>query len=340
MLDNLKSFYAQTLRNNVVVDSRGNELKSGDKALICNETKNILFLSEISNCNFSVFSYYMLGSGKILIFKITDDEYSSCVKLCNSFSDDSFSFEPEKGDSMTLSLESREKLYKQLYNKTTTRSMDMLEITGKQLQIGDLVVFFRENNESDYGIVYSNNKVVLSDMTTKIVKTVYKPLILSDKELGLQKEMQTSMIKQRSVNIKKLEKLERGMIFTSKDNLYIYLGKCTAFPYYTGVSGYDVEYKIDTPKELYIKLPATNLNRILQNSDYLFDVYGLGVGNWHCREKRRVIDDYLEVIYYAVDYIDIFTEKTESNLKYWGKMELKDSITVHKNISLKLTYFD
>lgn len=337
----LKSVLSYTLKGNYSVDIKGNNLQSGDKILIYNSFGERIIFSELDkNLNLSSFNHQIMAtSGDLYIFKLYDEEYFSAKNLWESImsKDSIYNFE---NDCFSNVLKTKEDIYKTVNNKKTARSMEMLEITGKNLKIGDLVIFFKDSNV-DYGIVYSHNKVVLKDMTIQNVKVVYKPLFLNDEEKKLQDYIQTSVLKSKNIDAKKIEKLEKGMVFTSKDSMYIYLGKCSINPYYIGVSPYIMEYKIDEADNLYIKLPSTNLKAILDSPDLLYnDIFNRNV--WPCvfKERKKVIDNHLEVKYMGIEYVQMFVDKTERNLKYWGKIKLSDSIRVFKNIYFKITYLD
>lgn len=330
---------------NFKIDSRGNVINPYDKLLFLNTYANSVlvffaFLNEDNDLDSLIQKSSCLGF--VQTFKLTDEEFMGMQELASGILNaDSSSNLDYTESKFNYILEKREELYKTKNNKSNLRGLEMIEITGKQLNIGDLVIYFK-NDKVDYGVVYSSNKLLLEDFSTITVRSVFKPLNLSEDEISFRFKLQEYMMKSRTVNLNKFDNLERGMVFSSKDNIYIYFGVCNINEVYLGITRYKIEFKFPNDKELYLRVPMSYLETVLNDTNKLFNELGnLGIV-WPSRtvKKSFLYENYLKVQYNSVEEIDMFVDKIEKNLKYWGKINLSNILYWRDNIGFNIQFLN
>jgi hypothetical protein len=224
------------------------------------------------------------------------------------------------------------------------RVMPLMEISGKDILLGDLVLVFDPNISyskvyCQYGICISDTQVLTQD--NRLVKSVYvyKPLTYSDEELQLKDEMYNMYTKRvRSIKETQMMKtVDLGMVFTNDTNCYIYIGKCKFDVIYQNVSPYDFVNVCDGQTAYYLKLSLSELEAVKTGAfTSLLSSASHGV---YTREKNKelILYDRLAVKYKEISFNLVKT--LPKNAKYESKIVIPNQLVLTPyNIIINITY--
>jgi hypothetical protein len=246
--------YMSTLGH--VVDSRGIECGLQKNFAIMVPFCNSVKIDKVNNlCNSKYSDGFIIG--------IDEEEYNNIIAL---FEYAERALNNVSGWNKDVSyLRSNLNVHQLLYLQETNRNksvsqMSMYEISGKELRLGDLVIYFKGNSygqvfTTGYGICISNTEVYTIEHKVDKVAVVYKPKVYTEDELQISNQLSLEY-SNRNLNIQKtkLMNISEGMVFKTDKYLYIYLGYCIMEEHYDRPSDYDLITKLDGTQKYYLKL--------------------------------------------------------------------------------------
>ena len=329
-------------------DSRGLSLNSSSDVLVYSRGYvdfSVCHINTKMNEKSEIY-YYILDNTLGYVFRLTEDEKKLLKnKLCR-LKDESSNNKiwsiglDYKSSNLIFTMESvRESIYMKENNKSNVRGIKMDEITGKPLSLGDYVIYFERKPAGTigYGIVISDTKIYTDKNIIETHHLVYKPEEYTEDEIELKNALTVNYKKYIS-SCNKTKELEKtpGMVFKGNNYLYIYLGKCKSKLNYIKPSKYDIVYKLDGNKEVYLKLSSSLLNVILTIPDSYFNNPNNFLGKYKIKNVEQIVDNRLILTYKSVDNLDIFVTKVDSKISYVGKINPNIKIQILKDIYMEL----
>jgi hypothetical protein len=243
-------------------------------------------------------------------------------------------------ESLSDSRDATERLYYQKTGAKTASKMPMYDISGRELKLGDLVIYFKgkeykSDNETDYGICVSSNQVYTANGKVVKVMSVYKPVSYTKDEEDLQNKL-TLRYTQRSLDIQKTKQVDvsEGMVFKTDKYLYIYLGNCTSQEVYFRPSRYDFATQLDGTKSLYlkVKINGNDSNEFILTDDFVknIELESVSFREQEIRNNRVILE------YYSLRIEKNFVSRLPSNAVYLGESNIfNQNIKVVDDISVK-----
>lgn len=218
--------------------------------------------------------------------------------------------------------------------KGSLRGFPIHDYIGRDLSVGDLVIYTNKDYRYKYGIIISDTQVFNEDNLIERVHFVFKINSFTDLEKDIYEKLSYSY-KENSINKVKMNTYSIGDVYNSGSHYYVYLGHIYILMEQLRKSNSLFNVQFDSGKNYWIKLKGNPDNFKLFRQYFLNSLEK----NYIVNEHKIDITDNLYSIYYSVDGFKNIVTSIPKNTTFNSHIEITDDIVYQNTFDRYLSGF-